>query len=219
MILRPFAFLVLATSAAAQSFLYSFSGTVTSLDRDYQGAAAAQGFKVGDPLSYTFYVDFGRPAELQAKNEPLQLLTHFPPPGELANFNSRLFYTEQVAGSSLQPVGGGLPADVYSITHRAYGDNFHGPGLHNGSLSWGDDNASVRIFTNDGPQTTDVETWQVGEVFNSAAIAGAPGGWSFLDGSVTLTSITAVPEPDPLALLVGGSAAFALCARKRRQRA
>lgn len=166
---------------AAAPYVYTFTGTVTSIPEDAAGIIADAGITVGTPVSMSFLVDFAEQGYVVLNDG--SIVTPDQWTGWLSNYDS--FYTKYVAGALIDEKDGGT---------------FNGPSdlaeTHIGSIRHGDDDSVInglsqdhRVFVN---KTEHINNWVVGTtgILGREDAYDANGNRSRLDSSMTLTKIS-----------------------------
>lgn len=210
----------LAGAAQAVPMLYTFSGTVTSID-DPQGLIAAQGLGVGSSVIYTFVMDLAENATQVLVSGAVQTL------GDFNGYNSAVdrFYGEFIAGDALAKDGAGWytnpgspgydPSKVAAY-HLAYNQvNFYyGYNTYTSAVRGNSDDNLLMLRKSGGylpwgPSTTEITARN--EIRSSL-----DGSVSYLAANMNVTDVSPfIPEPSTLVLVGTGLIGIALATRRR----
>jgi hypothetical protein len=198
-----------------QPLRYVFSGQVSSLGHDGAGTLSTQGIAVGDPVSVTFELDFGSPGQARFTDGSVAEI----PPYIWQDLHIDFFYARMTAGMLLPVVNGGMYNGPEDIQEYLAGWNRTDETANRGVLQGGSGNSNFRLerrnpLPGGGVLDWQVQDWQVGTV-----VQGSVAGFSDLDYSMfwadmRLDSITVIPEPSVISLLLLGG--FVLLGKRRR---
>ncbi len=188
MVKACFGFLMIGASCGsvyASPMYYTFTGTAT----DVIDTASASGISVGDEIFYTYLIDFDRGGRVTNLDGVERSVVDSFSTYENYAYNPNTmdhFYVDYIAGSAYFGVSGVLNDFLELNT-----------GLNNDELGkymiTGGDAVGIASFLDP------VQSWTVGDSFYSLNAWGDSG--DRIGGLITLTGITAVPAPTPLALV------------------
>jgi hypothetical protein len=204
-------FVLTSATGLGQSALWSFSGRVTGVPRDGSGTIAQLGLSVGDPVTVSFEVDFAQPGLMRLNDGSVITLTPYVWDEERIDY----FSARMVSGALLPEVNGGMYNDPENVSESLAGWNKTNWRGNWGVLYGGSQDSHFRLerFDSWPGAMADwrVQDWQVG-----TTVQGSITGFSDLDYSMMLVdmrldSITVVPEPGTLSLLLLGGLAWFIC--------
>ncbi|MBN2310373.1 MAG: hypothetical protein JXR94_15475 [Candidatus Hydrogenedentes bacterium] len=169
--------------------LYTFTGSVVSIEDDSAGAAAAAGVARRDPVTYTLLIGLNKIGYVVDNN------------GAIINFDDTAdkdyFYTSFESGALMAMVDGGCYNAPTDLAQIHFGVNSALPGTEadpNGMLVGGSNNHSL-VLSN---ITTTVDYWDFGaEVGASEEVHDAAGNTSRVYSWLELTGIEGYTPPDP----------------------
>jgi hypothetical protein len=214
-LLLTLAFLLPSAIGFGQSALYSFSGWVTGIHSDGAGTLAGLGWAVGDPVSVSFEVDFAMPGKVRLNDESVEVLAPYVwAEGRIDYFRARM-----VSGTLLPEVSGGMYNDPENVSENLAGWNRIDWQGNRGVLYGGSQDSHFRLERFD-PWPGGMADWQVQQRQEGAAVQGFITGFSDLNYStmqadMRLDSITVVPEPSAVWLLLIGGMVCVLWGRRR----
>lgn len=151
----------LFTSAYGQTYKYTVSGVVTSISGDQNAVQAAELLiSVGDPVQYTFEVDFDGTATATRYNGQVLTWNDYVGTSDAPDY----FYTTYIGGSDVGPLENISSPDPNLISewHHGLNNTRFEDGVdvqHTGYLSGGDSYNLVRIEN----YSQHVQDWKVGE--------------------------------------------------------
>jgi hypothetical protein len=196
-----------SATADAGTIYYTFTGTVTAIENVGVGGLPA----LAEPVQYTFLAVYNAHGLATQGGTILDLTSSYDDPG-----NIHYFYDEFLSGSPLIPVVWGPTGnDPFA---KNYGVDFtaaYFPPDGGGSLL-----GSYGNFYNFVQVTSDkaVGLWTLGDSFQGFNYAQNGNLYSDYSSTLTLTSITTVPEPGSLALLGAGLIGARTVARRKGRR-
>lgn len=204
--LLALACLLPATSGRSELARYSFSGHITTLDRDNAGTIAALGFAVGDPVAVVFEIDFAQPGRSVLNNGDTIVLA----PYSWDELRIDYFYARLIAGTRLPEVNGGMYNDPEDVSESLTGWNRTDWTGQRGVLQGGSRDSSFRLDRFDPYPGGTAPDWRVQDWRVGTTVWGHIAGMSDLDFSLMtaemrLDSILPVPEPTTVSLFLLGS--------------
>lgn len=191
MLVAAFCFALLFTTPAEAVLIYTFEGDIDSVS-DNIGAVSSAGLEIGDPIFFSFEIDFDEAGYSILQSGLTQVYSD--------SSNHDYFYANLLSSSTLlEEVDGGFyPGDSY---HVGYNYNTNTTATM-GRLYGGHQNSRLLIES----YTALVTEWSIGDTVQAINRAYDPiGAHSTYRGDVVLTSIenTDMPIPEPASLLLG----------------
>jgi hypothetical protein len=217
-----------ASAAVSQETLLTFQGQVTSVNDDVSLAGNSSLYP-NQPFDFTILIDSSQGGTIVDSNGVTQPTTTLSDPA-YPGFYENAFYVEFVGGNRIwNPAfasngagsanyGGSTtpvytfpldplnPSSVISVTNSPWGALIMAGGQPDAHWFFEIETTAATL------DAADPRNWQVGETFDAVNNATLDGQLSEVDGLVTLTGISPVPEPSALAL---GNLAFAAIALAR----
>ena len=193
------------TPVFGQPLRYVFFGQVTSLAHDGAGSLAAQGVAVGDAVSVSFDLDFGRPGQARSNDGSVVVLA----PYTWEDLRIDYFYARLAAGTLLPVVNGGMYNGPEDVQEYLAGWNRSDATANRGVLQGGNANSYFRLeklnpLPGGGVPDWQVQDWQVGTALQGSIVGMSDLDYSMLRTDMRLDSITVVPEPGAISLLLIG---------------
>jgi hypothetical protein len=216
LLLLTLALLVSTVTGFCQSARYTFTGQITNIVRDSTGSIAAKGWALGDPVWVSFDVDFGMPGRAVFNDGSVEVL----PTYAWEDVRIDYFYARLVAGILLPEVNGGMYNGPEDVSEFLTGWNRSDWTSNRGVLKGGSGDSYFSLqrlnpLPSGGVADWRVQDWQVGTTVQGAIVGMSELDYSMIHAYLRLDSITLIPEPGVLSLLlVGGSVSF-LCSRRR----
>ena len=169
------------SESQAEPMYYTFSGTVYNVDNDDAGAIAAAGLAVGDPVTYTFLIDFNEQGSLTWNTGSVYIY----PDTDTIDY----FFVDYIEGSALEPVDGGYFNAPQQVGERNTGGQID----TSGSITGNTDNDKVDIFSN----TVMTSEWLADDILEVRSYAyDSAGNSSLLYARVSVTEISTSPPSD-----------------------
>jgi hypothetical protein len=214
-LLLTFSFLLPSAIGLGQSALYSFSGRVAGIHSDGAGTITGLGWAVGDPVSVSFEVDFARPGQVRLNDESVEAVAPYVwDEGRIDYFSARM-----VSGTLLPEVNGGMYNDPENVSENLAGWNRADWQGNRGVLYGGSQDSHFRLERFDpwpgGMEDWQVQQWQVGTAVQGFITGFSDLDYSMMEANMRLDSITAVPEPSAVWLLLIGGMVCVLWGRRR----
>lgn len=173
-----------------QGSLYTFSGTVSSLVYDGGGILAAHNVAIGDPVSASYFVDFGAPGYYLLNDGTVNVPTDPP----LGNVHTTYFYCRWASGTLLPSTNGGFNNRPQDIAKYFTAWNQSSPSGNEGWLQGGTGNSNFSVRKSSFGSGSQVQEWHVGTEVRGIIVAWSDQDWSIAWADMRLDSITAV-EP------------------------
>lgn len=189
-------------SSQAETRHYTFTGQVTSVDRDSTASIAALDWRTGSPVTVTFAVDFQQPGQARFADGTIVGLT----PYAWEDLHLDYFFCRWLSGARLPAVNGGAYHGEEDPTEYLAGWNRTDASLEQGVLQGGDRNSYVLLERSNplpaGNTTAwSVQDWQAGTEVTAQLVGWGGMDYSMLTAALRLDSIVPVPEPRILVLL------------------
>jgi len=196
----------------AQSARYSFSGQISSLAYDGAGIILARDIRLGDPITVSFDLDFGRPGEIAYVDGTVSVLA----PYRWDDLSIDYFYSRMVSGFMLPELNGGMYNEPEDFSECLAGWNRSDATGGRGVLKGGSRNSYFELDrdqTDSGGTVADwrVQDWQVGTMVSGIIVGCSELDYSLVRADLRLDSITIVPEPSFFTLTLLGGLAAVLC--------
>jgi hypothetical protein len=184
-----------STPAAADSYRYVFSGSVTRIADDQGGVLEEIGVKVGDPVSATFDVRFDT-LGYSVLNDGSMEIGEDPDSGTMTNLSIRTFQANLVEGTLLPVLNGGLYNGAKHAKEHHFGWNSSGPAGNQGLLLGGSDNSKIYVERSSYVESR-VQSWKVGDVVRGMLSTHSDTSVGVAHADLTVQSITEIPDlPD-----------------------
>lgn len=200
----------LASPASALSLVYTWSGTITSVDPAI--AAESPPFAVGDPFSASAVIDASTTGLTTSNPDQLN---YTPVTSVSLILNGTYTIQGSPFSSSLSVVHGSSGPDEF----RATGSGLFGaPDLgvwHTSTFQLFLSSGTGSVLANNAlPTSLDINDWQLTSMNVTFADLTTMASPVAVRGTISGVGVT-VPEPGPLALLVSGLAGLAVAGRRR----
>ena len=199
------------TLGFCQGSLYVFSGHVSDLYYDGGGVLAAQHFAVGDPVSAQFQVDFDRPGYYLLNDGTIEKAEWPPLSSEIFQY----FYSRFVSGTLLPELNGGFNNGATDIREFFVGWDHTGLLGGGGVVQGGSGDSYITIQEWSPRGGIHVQDWAVGTVVRGYMVAYSDKDASIAWADMTLVSISPIPEPNVMSLILAAGLVFTTLRRAR----
>lgn len=169
--------------------VYSFEGVVSSLYDDGAGIIADEGFRVGDPVSARFYVDFQREGYYLLNNGEILV----PENPQMTNNPFWWFFATLLDGTLLPEKNGGSnnrPTDIAEYREGYLNSN---PMGNTGALTGGSGDSHLTV-KKAGYTDVQVQNWVVGENLKGILVGYGDQQVSVMWAEMRLVGIQSVPS-------------------------
>jgi hypothetical protein len=184
--------LMIVSPGFCETLTYSFEGRISDFYYDGAGIIASGGYKIGDPVTAKFYVNFKKDGYFILNNGQKDI----PKDPPMTNDVHEYFYASLISGTLLPVTDGGLPFNNRPEGIREYhlGYNESNP-MGNAGMLWGGTGNSYLTIQKDSWTDVNVETWHVGDHLKGIIVAFSNKDWSIIWADVILTGIESRPDP------------------------
>lgn len=163
---------------------YTFEGSISDLVFDGGGIIASEGYKVGDPISAKFAVDFLGKGTMTLNSGEIII----PKDPEMTNDVHSYFYARLLSGTRMPELNGGINNGPNDVKSYEIGYNESSPIGNSGVLQGGSDDSNLTV-RKDSMVDANVQNWGVGEHFKGILYSCSDQNCSLMWADLVLTAI------------------------------